>query len=246
MELGRGRSICWAGLLTPLLGLLGGCVTNRAQIEQALIAERPPPPQSNSLDSAYHVRCPDVLQVDIANLPQYSGTHAVGPDGRIDLGDAGQPQIDGETLPEIVRTVAELVGMPPRQVHIVVAEYNSQFVYLYCQVAGMQRAVPYRGPETVLDLLHRLGGIRAGVALHDIKVLRPHVADGKTPEIFNVNLAAIVLHNDPETNVVLEPFDQIHIGQSRRSHFGECLPPWLRSTLRFPLKAVSNQQSAIR
>jgi protein involved in polysaccharide export with SLBB domain len=228
MHAGGSRSIWWAGLLTLLLPVLSGCLGNRQQIEQAVIAYRPPPAHLYQVASKYRSRCPDMLQVDIACLPQHSGPQRIGPDGCIDLGKAGRPQVDGETIPEIVRTVAESVGVAPEQIHISVAEHNSQYLYVFGQVAGSQRAVPYQGPETALDLLHRVGGLQHGAAVSDITVIRPHVAEGKTPEVFHIDLAAIILRNDQETNVLLQPFDQVHIGRSHRASYRECLPPWLR------------------
>ncbi len=62
-----------------------------------------------------------------------------------------------------------------------------------------------------------------------MQVVRGHVADDKAPEMFHVDLAAIVLHHDRRTNVALEPFDKIYIGQTRQSKLSECLPPWLRA-----------------
>jgi protein involved in polysaccharide export with SLBB domain len=231
---GGSRSIWRAGSLTPLLILLSGCLSNRGQIEQALSAYRPPPAHLVQVASKYHARCPDLLQVHISGLPRYSGAQHIGPDGCIDLGDAGRSQVDGETVSEIVRTVAEAVGIAPEQVQVAIAEYNSQYLYLFGQVAGSQRAVPYQGPETVLDLLHRVGGIQQGAAVGNVTVIRPHVAEGKTPEVFHIDLAAIVLRNDPETNILLQPFDQVHIGQSSRSSYRDCLPPWLRSVFSKP------------
>jgi protein involved in polysaccharide export with SLBB domain len=224
MDTGGRRSICWAGLLA----LLAGCAGNRGQIEQALLAHRPPPAHSHQVAALYQARCPDLLQVEIADLPRHTGPHRIGADGRIDLGDAGRPQVEGETTPDILRTVAESVGVPAEQVHVSVVEYNSQYIYLFCQAPDSQRVVPYQGPESVLDLLHRAGGLPAGSAVGDITIVRPHVAEGKTPEVFHIDLAAIVLRKDPETNILLEPFDQVHIGQSRRARFHDCLPPWLR------------------
>ncbi len=205
-----------------------GCVTPRAQIERDVLVNHPPPTHLQQVASAYRVRCPDVLRLDIDGLPQYSGPQRVGPDGRINLGDSGQPRVDGQTSAEISRTVAETLSVQPEQVHVEVVEYNSQYLYLYGQVAGLERAVPYQGPETVLDLLHRIGGLGRGAAPYDIKVVRPHIADGKVPEVFRIDLPAIVARHDPETNIILEPCDQIYVGQSRRSSFGDCLPPWLR------------------
>lgn len=228
MMCGGSRSIWWAGLLTPLLALGSGCVTNRGQIEQAVRAGHASPTYFRQLAAAYRARCPDRIQIDIAGLPQYSGVKRIEPDGCIDLGDAGRPEVDSDTTPEIVRVVAELVNVPPEHVHVTVTEYNSQYMYLFGPVGDSQRAVPYQGPETVLDLLHRAGGLPSCAALRDITVIRPHVAEGKRPEVFHIDLDAIVLRNDSESNILLEPFDQVHIGQSRRSLFNDCLPPWLR------------------
>jgi protein involved in polysaccharide export with SLBB domain len=228
MHSGQGRSLTWAGLLASALGLLAGCVAPRTQIDQGVIANRLSPHHGREITDGYHARCPDVLRVDIAGLPQFSGQQRIGADGRINLGDAGRPRVDGETAPEIIRTVAEVVRVSPEQVQVEVVEYSSQYLYLFGEVAGLQRAVPYQGPETVLDLLHRVGGLTPGAAPRDIRIVRPHIADGKTPEVFHIDLAAIILRNDPETNINLEPYDQVHIGQSRRSYIGSCLPPWLR------------------
>src|SRR5579864_4058865 len=134
MRSGRGRSIWWAGLLTPLLSVLSGCLGNRGQIEQALIAYRPPTAHLRQVASNYHARCPDLLQVDIAGVPQHSGKQRIGPDGCLDLGEAGRLQVDGETTPEIVRTVAETVGVASEQVHVAVIQHNSQYLYVIGQV----------------------------------------------------------------------------------------------------------------
>jgi protein involved in polysaccharide export with SLBB domain len=227
MDSRRNGSLGRTGLPAFAL-LLSGCLSPRAQVEQAMLAHQPPPTHFLQTASVYQVRCPDVLQVDIAGLPQCSGRKRLGADGRLDLGTAGRPNVDGATTPEIVRIIAQTVGVAPQQVHVEVVEYNSQYVYVFGRAAGLQRAVPYQGPETVLDLLRRAGDLPAGAAIGDIKVIRPHIAEGKTPEIFHVDLNAIVAGNDPETNVLLQPYDQIHVGQSRRSCFRDCLPPWLR------------------
>jgi protein involved in polysaccharide export with SLBB domain len=114
------------------------------------------------------------------------------------------------------------------QVSVSVASYASQEVLLFGEVPGLERAVAYRGPETVLDLLQRVGGLAPGAAPDEIQVVRTHVADGRPPEVFRVDLRAILYKHDMETNVRLEPFDQVHIGQSRTSRLGSCLPPLFR------------------
>jgi hypothetical protein len=54
------------------------------------------------------------------------------------------------------------------------------------------------------------------------------VADGRPPEVFHVDLAAILRRHDQSTNVRLEPFDEVYVGQTRRGCVAACLPPWMR------------------
>jgi hypothetical protein len=124
--------------------------------------------------------------------------------------------------------LAESAGVPALQIGVNIAEYKSQQIYLFGQVAGLQRAVPYEGPETVLELLQRTGGITPGAATNDIYVIRAHVADGKPPEVFHIDLRSIVVKQDPSTNLRLEPFDEVYIGETRQSSIERCVPPCLR------------------
>jgi protein involved in polysaccharide export with SLBB domain len=228
MPPGKGRSRWGIGLVGLFLPLVIGCAASRPQLERALLADRTPAAHGDDADRLYRVHCPDVLELDVAGVPAWSGPRPVGADGRIDLAGGKRLRVDGRTLPKIAADVAVLARVPPERVQVRVVEFNSQQVYLFGEVSGMQRALPYRGPETVLDLLQRAGGITPGAALSDVRVVRAHVADGTTPEVFHIDLEAIVRKKDQHTNIRLEPFDQVYVGQSRRSGLCPCIPPWLR------------------
>jgi protein involved in polysaccharide export with SLBB domain len=176
----------------------------------------------------YTVACPDVLAINIAGRPDLTGLHPIGVDGRVDLEPAGHPRVEGGTVGEIALQVADFCGVPANQVHVAVAEYHSQYVFLFGEVVGLQRAVPYHGQETVADLLCRTGGITAGAAPRECYVVRTHVDEGVRPEIFHVDLEAIVVKHDERTNVRLQPFDQVHVGGTQRAGWEKCVPPWLR------------------
>ncbi len=230
MPPGKGQSRWGAGLGGLLLALAAGCATDRSQLERALLEDRNPAAHGEDTDRHYRVRCPDVLEIAVAGAPDWSGPRRVGADGRIVLAAGRRLRVDGQTLPTIAAEVASVARVDPQRVQVRVAEFNSQQVYLFGEVSGMQRALPYRGPETILDLLQRAGGITPGAALGDVQVVRAHVADGSTPEVFHIDLEAIVRKQDQRTNIRLEPFDQVYIGQSRRSGLRPCVPPWLRPT----------------
>jgi polysaccharide biosynthesis/export protein len=216
------------GMLALALGLTAGCAASGPHLAKALMADRDPAAHGADVGERYIVHCPDLLEVEAPGQLDDGVARPVGADGCIPLADGGRFHVEGMTPPEIARAAANWLGLPTEQVSVGVVEYNSQELYLFGEVAGEERAVPYQGPETVLDLLQRVGGVAPGAALGNVQVVRSHVADGTSPELFQVDLAAILLHSDQKTNVRLEPFDQVYIGQTKRSCLKPLLPPWLQ------------------
>jgi protein involved in polysaccharide export with SLBB domain len=209
---------------------LAGCAHTRREVDRRLLAGRGG--EDPAVAAAYLVGCPDVLEVTVAGRPELACRAAVAVDGSADLGALGRLRVEGRAPARVAAEVAARAGAPAERVGVRVAEYNSQQVYLFGEVNGLQRAVAYRGPETVLDLLQRAGGLAAGAAPEDVYVIRPHLVEGTRPEVFHVDLRAIVLKGDPATNLRLQPADQVHVGETRQAKLEHCIPPWLRSLCR--------------
>jgi protein involved in polysaccharide export with SLBB domain len=227
MERRQGR-LTGGWLLGALLALAGGCATARPELARDLLADRDPPGHRADVASYYTVHCPDVLTIDVAGPAPWHDNAPVTIDGRIVLPRGLPLRVEGLTPPEIARAVARRLEVPPGLVNVSLAEYRSQQIYIYGEVNGRPRGVPYQGPETVVELLQRAGGIAPGAAADDIQVVRSHVADGTPPEVFQVDLDAILRKQDGATNVYLQPFDQVHVGQSRHSRLRPCFPCWFR------------------
>ncbi|HVS37131.1 MAG TPA: polysaccharide biosynthesis/export family protein [Gemmataceae bacterium] len=218
----------FGGVLAAALGLSAGCAADGTRLERALMSNRDPAAHSGDLEEHYAVHCPDLLELEAAGRPDCGGAHQIGADGRISLPDGGRLHVDGLTTAEISQAAAARLQLSPDQVQVQVVGYDSQQIYLFGAVAGRERCMPYQGPETVVDLLQRVGGVSAGAAVGDVQVVRSHVADGSSPELFHVDLEAILLRHDQRTNIRLQPFDEVYVGELRRSSFKCCVPPWLR------------------
>jgi protein involved in polysaccharide export with SLBB domain len=176
----------------------------------------------------YRIHCPDVIEMSVDSRSDLAGRREVAPDGRINLGSLGRLRVEGHSVPEGALMLADIAGVAPDRVHLKIAEFNSQQIYLYGQVIGRQRTLPYQGPETVVDLLQRAGGITPGAAVNHVYVVRTRIADGQPPEVFPINLQAIVTRNNQQTNLLLQPFDQVYIGETRKASLEKCIPPFLR------------------
>jgi polysaccharide biosynthesis/export protein len=210
------------------LGLVAGCATTGPRLANALMADRDPAAHGADAEARYIVHCPDLLEVEAPGRLD-DAARSVGADGCIALADGGRFHVEGMTASEIAQAAATWLGLPAEQVRAGVMEYNSQELYLFGEVAGGERLIPYQGPETILDLLQRVGGVTPAAALGNVQVVRSHVADGTSPELFQVDLEAILLRGDQKTNVRLEPFDQIYVGQTKRSCLKTLLPPWVQA-----------------
>jgi protein involved in polysaccharide export with SLBB domain len=229
MEPGKGGSRLLAvAALTVGLALAAGCAANRPALDRALQADTGAPARNQGVCDCYLVACPDVLAVRVERRPALSGNQTVGVDGRIEFGSLGPLRVEGRSLPDCTRLLAEAAGVPAAQVQVQVAEFRSQQIYLDGPGVGPQRTVAYEGPETVVDLLRRAGGVGAGSAPNDVYVVRAHVDDGKQPEVFHIDLRAILEKREQTTNLRLQPFDQVYIGETNQSSLLKTIHPLLR------------------
>jgi protein involved in polysaccharide export with SLBB domain len=218
--------LVWLGC--GLLVFEVGCAGQRPWVDQALMAEPTPLATLNSTAAEYLISCPDQIQIKVSERPELSGTQEVAGDGRINGTGGERVRVEGLSTTEAARRFASTCQLNPDQVSITVAAYRSQKLYLIGQVAGEQRTVPYQGPETVLEVLQRVGGVTPGAAPDEVYVVRSRIAEGKQPEVFHVRLREILVQHNDGSNVRLQPQDQIYVGETSRSIFSRYLPPWLR------------------
>ena len=216
------RRVLVIAALVPLLAV--GCAGvhtagNPADGVVRSTSDRPP---------GYAIGCPDVLAVRFADKPHLDCVAAVDLDGRLPVSETVQAHVEGGSLDDARRSVASAVGCDPARVIVELVEARTGRLYLFGPEQNRQRVVSYAGAERLVDFLYRTGSLRAGCSdLGDVCVIRPNVAVGSAPQVFRANLKT-VQHGDHTTNVLLEPGDQIYVGETRRSSFARLLPDWLK------------------
>lgn len=227
----RGRLHAAAAL--ALLAACAGCGDTRflrrtcpAPPDPQGAAERPAP------SAEYRVACPDVVSVTFTDHPDWDAVAVVDVDGRLPLPRPGSVSADGRTLDEIRTDLAALADCPTERVTVTLAAARSARVVVYGPIRGRARVVPYQGPEPVLDFLKRVGGLPPGSKLNQVYVIRPNVAAAARPQVFRVNVAAVLVDGDPRTNVLLQADDQIYVGETRQSVLSRVLPDWLGTAYR--------------
>ena len=138
-------------------------------------------------------------------------------------GVSGEGAYARERPPELAR----MASVSPDRVTVRLAAPRSSRVYLHGPIRGRTRIVPYQGPERVIDFLTRVGGLPPGSKLNQVYVVRPNVAVGARPEVFQVDVPAVLIDENQTTNVPLKPSDEVYVGETSRSVFARVLPDWL-------------------
>ena len=216
----------WIGL-SPLLAA-GGCADCRflsrtcPQPADARAAAELPAP-----DAAYRIGCPDVLAITFQDHPDWDVYASVDLDGRLPLSSPGNLRVEGRTLDDVRHELATLAGISPGRMSVSLASPRSARIFVHGPIRGRSRVVPYQGPEPVIDLLKRIGGLPPGTKLNQVYVVRPNIAEGQRPEVFRVDVPAVLIDNDQSTNIPLKPSDEVYIGETRRSVIARILPSWL-------------------
>ena len=214
--------------LLPLVVLVVvGCAARpRQDVHVVRAAASDPVTEASPILTGYRIGCPDVVRVEFRKHPQRDCLTVVDLDGRLNLGKFGRPIVYGLTTDEVRETIANTGSISTDDVTITVVEPRAARVYLSGPDSGKRRIVTYIGPERVLDFLHRVEALTPGLTdIRDVTVVRRNVASGSESEVFPLDWSAVVLGKS-DSNVMLQPSDEVYVGEMRRSSFTRMLPRW--------------------
>ena len=211
----------WAALIVILMS--SGCLSAPKQTDSfSGIAGVPINPAE-----VYTLACPDVVEVVFNGRSDNGETVRVDPDGRIRLRNLSPVRVEGDTPGDAAADIAEAAHLRPEAVHIEVVEFNSRQLSLFGQVNGGPRVVEYRGPENVVDVLSRTGGLAPSAAPNEIYIVRAQMTEGMPAEVLTVDLQAIH-RGDSRTNFCVQPLDEIYVGEMPRARIGKAIPTLLK------------------
>lgn len=214
-------------LMTALI-VCGGCQNlGNQQLSKRLMAYTSTRDRAEILEK-YAVSHPDVVRLTVPGQKPWTGTFAVEPDGSIHLANGKSLPVEGQTVRQIRKELAGRFQLPEKEIQVEVTEHKSQKLFVHGEVKGSTQVVAYKGPETAVMLLERLGGITDGAVTTDIQIVRARIAEGESPEIFRVDLNEVLMDKKKEKDPQLHPFDQIYVSETRRSSLEKSLPKWLR------------------
>ncbi|MFO0945340.1 MAG: polysaccharide biosynthesis/export family protein [Planctomycetota bacterium] len=207
------RSIGKAGVLATSVGLIScGCVSTATVAKSVNLPAQKEETVADVTDPDYRVGTGDQLTIRKLgdDTPQ---PIAVEGDGCIHLANATL-RVDGLTTGEIATSLRQEFGWEFQNCSVRVEDANSQVVHLFVPGEPVQ-AIPYRGKETVEDLLARsdCASCRRG---YRVRVVRPGKTIHAVPEIFAFQLDAELKDRPSGAEpVVLQPNDYVYLEKDK-------------------------------
>ncbi|MGL5094271.1 MAG: polysaccharide biosynthesis/export family protein, partial [Planctomycetia bacterium] len=144
------------GLLLAVAALTAGCAGSQTRAQPLPYRRALVPLIQPAVDVDYRLAAGDALQIAAPSL-QESETIVVETDGCLHLTGGRKVRVTGLTADETAEKLARL-DAAYAQGRVTVADFAGQF--LYCFGVGADhsdQAVPYRGRETIEQLLARIG-----------------------------------------------------------------------------------------
>lgn len=215
-----------SGLLTPGLAatmdeVIPGTQPLLPSVSQPgqMPGQPPTGPQVYPLDG-YRLTVGDIIYVTVANVPDYSGTFQVLPDGSLNLPVLGRVEAWGQTLPEVEQSIAQAYAAAEILVEPRITVSLSQLSPLRVVVIGeVTRPGTYAlAPEqgrlpTVAIALDAAGGITQRTDLRNLEVRRVS-ADNQREETITVSLWDLLTQGDRNQDIPLRDGDTIVVPQA--------------------------------
>ena len=211
-----------------IVSLTSGCGVTKTLIDNTKRDAKNPSVVEPYVPETYVLTCPDQVAIRVRGRPDCTATVTVDAEGKITLGPFGPIRVEGMSAETLAEIIARIANVDETDVHVQIVGYQSRKIYLFGPVNGVPRAVDYRGPETVTELLQRTGGLRPGAAIDEIHVVRPGIASGFKPQIFHIQIDAKGEPQNPAEQLHLQPYDEVYIGETRRSMLTKAIHPLLK------------------
>jgi polysaccharide export outer membrane protein len=207
------------GPIRPATPEVGGRYSIPPQMQRRPI--EPPPAAMMPIQEAYTLGPGDAIQIDIFNVPEYSGANGqyeVLVDGTINMPLIGEFPVEGLTLAQLTRLLRQayqpylqhpefltvkLLAKRPLQIGIA-GEVRRPGSYTMGGAAGAGGQVP-----TIAQVIQMAGGITQSANIRQIQLRRRQF--GRPDQITTLNLAGLIQLGDLSQDISLRDGDTIFI-----------------------------------
>lgn len=184
---------------------------------------QPNPPALGRRDSRYQIESEDVLDLQFQSTPEFNQTVTVQPDGYITLKEIGDVHVQGETVPELRRTLetayTKILANPVVSVDL--KDFQKPYFMALGQVARPGK-YELRGDTTVAEAVAMAGGFTAQ-AKHSQVLLFRRVNESWS-SVTKVDIKHMLKSRNLSEDTSLHPGDMLYVPQNTVSKVKSYVP----------------------
>jgi polysaccharide export outer membrane protein len=199
----------------------------RVQAQQAAAAPTSnvvkPAPGVQQRTPRYRLQKRDTFDLDFAFSPELKQTVSVQPDGFVTLREVGSIYVEGQTIPELTRTLTDAYAktMNDPVIAIVMKDFEKPYFIAAGQVAKPGK-YDLRSPLTVTEGVAIAGGFNDS-AKHSQVVLFHPTPDGVF-EAKLLNVKQLLASRNLSEDIYLRPGDMLYVPQNTISKIRRYIP----------------------
>ena len=182
-----------------------------------------PSPELERRDSRYRIESEDVLDLQFASTPEFNQTVTVQPDGYITLREVGDMQVEGQTLPQLRRTLQTAYQKILANAVISVDLKDFQRPY-FMALGQVQKPGKYdlHGVTTVSEAVALAGGFTPQSKHSEVLLFRR--VDDKWSSVTKLDVKHMLKSRNLSEDSSLRSGDMIYVPQSTISKIKSYVP----------------------
>jgi len=198
-----------------------------------ILAHTPQTPTLRERNPRYQLCKGDVIEVNFSITPEFNQTMTVQPDGYIALRDVADVHVEGQTIPELTRTLQDAYKdiLHAPVISIVLKDFEKPYFIVGGQV-GKPGKYDLRGDTTAVQALQIAGGMN-DEAKHSQVYLFRRVSNDWV-ETTKLNVKKMMHNGDLAEDLHLRPGDMVFVPKNTISKIQRYIPIPNVSTF-FPL-----------
>lgn len=204
-----GRAFCSS---MALVSMLAAC----ASVTESL----PPAPQIGigppTEQPAYRLEPGDVIELHILSNPELNEQVVVAPDNRVTFQFAPGLAAGGRTLQQVTDILNQTYGTTTKNdLQVVLRSQVGTRVYVTGEVAAPTEVIA-NGQISALSAVSRAGGFKITAQRSEVVLMRRD--EDNKPHLYALNLLAAMQGKDPNSDVLLQPYDVLYVPRDRISN----------------------------
>ncbi len=182
-------------------------------------------------DATYTVDPPDRIRIEFMNEPALTREVEIRSDGMVTLPHLEDVYVAGMTTIEIREMLEELYAEFYKEPRLLVAvtAFRSKHIFVYGEVGSRGRQA-FTGRQHISDVIGQAGGVTRRAAPRRVRVIR---GDPEDPEVYRVNLNALLLHGDRLQDVSIAENDVVYVPPNALAWVG-----YQADNLLFPFRGI--------